>query len=91
MIPKTKIKPVSYWRKWWKLYSTWLNVAGLAVMGWLLEAPQHAIEAWLFLPDDVRSLIPPDYAKYIPAALWILAFLARFIKQEKLSKEESEK
>lgn len=83
---KRKIEPVSYWREWWRLHSTWLNLAGIGILGFLEFAPQHAFEAWSILPSDFKSEIPHDYLKYVALVLWVLAFIARFIKQKKLDK-----
>lgn len=91
MTQTAKIEPVSYWRKWWKLHSTWLNLTGISILGFLEFAPQHAFEAWAVLPQEFREQIPVDYLKYIALVLWVLAFFARFIKQKKLNSEESEK
>lgn len=85
-----KIEPVSYWRKWWKLHSTWLNLAGIGILTFLELAPQKAIEAWVVLPQEFKSEIPHDYLKYVALVLWVMAFFARFIKQKKLDKEVSD-
>jgi len=85
---KKRIEPVSYWRKWWKLHSTWLNLAGIAILGALEFAPQRAFEAWAILPAEFKAEIPHDYLKYVALVLWVLAFIARFIKQKKLENGE---
>ena len=87
MTKKSRIEPVSYWRQWWKLHSTWYNAAGIFILGFCELAPQHAFEAWAMLPTEFKETIPPDYLKVIALALWVIAFIARFIKQKSLKTE----
>ena len=87
MTEKSRIEPVSYWRKWWKLHSTWYNAAGIFILGFCELAPQHAFEAWAMLPSDFRQTIPPNYLMIVALICWVIAFFARFIKQKKLEPE----
>lgn len=72
---------------WWKLWSTRLNALGLLVTGWLTAFPDAALFAWNAMPADMKAFFPAQYMPFIGLAILVLGILARFVKQEKLSKE----
>lgn len=81
------IKLVTEWRSWWRLWSTWFQVAAAAFISYLTVAPDVAIQVWQFLPADLRGAIPPEYVQFISVGLIILGIVARLIKQPKLAAE----
>lgn len=59
------------WKQAWKWVSVNCMAAALAVQG-----------AWLFIPDDMRSSLPPDLVKKITIALLIVGIIGRLFKQK---------
>lgn len=84
-----KIELVAHWRKWWKMWSVWLSIIGSSLLAFVTFAPQQVLEIWSSLPPDLKSAIPEDILSRITYAVWILAIIAKFIRQKKLTKEFS--
>lgn len=75
---------------WWKLWSVRLHALGLLITGWLTAVPDAALFAWNAMPADMKAFLPPQYMPFIGMAILVLGILARFVKQEKLTKEVHE-
>lgn len=60
------------WRKAWRM----ISVQAMAVAG--------AIQgAWLFIPEDLRTSLPPNLVQGVTAALLALGIAGRLVQQEK--------
>jgi len=80
------------WRTWWRWWSTWLSGASTIFL-FLPEITEHLIYAYSIIPMDIKSTFPDEWSRYIGAALGILAFISRFIRQRKphnIAERESE-
>ncbi len=82
-----KLELVSYWRKWWKLWSVWLSILGSSLLAFITFAPNEVMEIWNQLPPDLKAHIPEDILSKITYGIWILAILSKFIRQKKLTEE----
>ena len=65
------MKLVDNWRNCWRWFSTQAMVGAGAVQG-----------AWLFVPDDLRSTIPPQWLQGITIALMVMGVAGRLVKQK---------
>lgn len=82
-----KIELVSYWRKWWRMFSVWFSIAGATILGITEFLPEIARNAWEYIPPDLKSGIPSEYLPKISLALWIASVISQFIRQKKLTAE----
>lgn len=78
------------WRKAYKFKSLQLGVIGATVTTIFLAAPEAALHAWALMPNDLKSMLPPDIIKY--AGIFILgsSFVARLIDQPKIRDNKDE-
>lgn len=82
-----KIQLVSYWRKWWKMWSTWISAIGIAMLTVITYLPQASVEVMSSLPPEIKDSIPPEFMQKASIALWVIALISKFIKQQKLTEE----
>lgn len=68
------------WRKAWKFWSLRLQAAGLM----LLAYPELLLDAWQYLPDNIKAMLPDEYASAVGLTLIAAGMIARLIKQEKI-------
>lgn len=73
-----KLRLIDNWRHGWKFWSVILGA-----LGTIAGCADLLLPVWNMLPDDVRAILPADTLRLIGAALWVLALVARFVKQEK--------
>ena len=62
---------VDNWRNCWRWFSTQAMVLAGAIQG-----------SWLFVPDDLRSTIPPQWLQGITIALMCMGVAGRLVKQK---------
>ena len=62
---------VDNWRNCWRWFSTQAMVLAGAIQG-----------SWLFVPDDLRSTIPPQWLQGITIALMVMGVAGRLVKQK---------
>ena len=65
------MKLVDNWKNCWRWFSTQAMVLAGAIQG-----------AWLFVPDDLRSTIPPHWLQGITIALMCMGVAGRLVKQK---------
>lgn len=83
----TKLEFVSHARLLWKTWSVWLGTLGTTLTALFMGAPDAAITAWAYLPDDVKSTLDPGVVKMVGPFLMFMALLSQFVKQRKLAAE----
>lgn len=79
-----RVRLVSYWREFWRLWSIRLNAAGLAVLGLVQFNPMAALGVWNMMPAAVRAILPPDFLSLVGMLLFLLSGLAVIVRQPKL-------
>jgi hypothetical protein len=73
-----------HWRELWRSWSVRLNALGLAVLGWFAIDPVSLLSVWNMMPPAVRDLIPEQLVSGLGAVLFLLAMIARLVRQPKL-------
>ena len=68
------MKLIDNWRDAWRFSSVWAMTAATAIQG-----------AWIALPLDLRTTLPPWLPQTIAIALLLLGIFARIVKQKNLS------
>jgi len=63
------LRPITGWRRAWRLWSVRLSAASAALMS-----------VWTALPVDLRTGLP--YANHVAAGLFVAVALSRLIAQE---------
>lgn len=84
MDPKMKFKLISQWRSFWRMWSLRLNAIGVALLGYVALSPDLILNSWNMLPNELKQIIPRDYLLWITGLIFVLAMVARVIKQEKI-------
>jgi hypothetical protein len=82
-----KLRLIENWRDFWRFWSVRLGIVGSAVAGWLIAFPDHALQAWLLLPPDLKAVLPEEHMPLFGVGIFVLSLLARVLKQSKLEKE----
>ena len=72
---------IGNWRKAWRFWSLRLQAAGLV----LITFPELILDAWVYLPAEVKSMLPSEYASFVGVFLIVAGMIARLIKQRKLN------
>jgi len=73
------------WRKAWKFWSLQLQAVGLAALAF----PEVLLDAWQYLPDNIKAMLPDEYASVVGLTLIAAGMIARLIKQEKVHEKKS--
>ena len=68
------IKPIHNWRQCWRMVSVQAMALAGAIQG-----------AWLFIPEDMKSSIPPTVVQWVTLALLGLGVAGRLVKQNKVT------
>lgn len=71
--------------KFWKFASVQFTAVAAAIMTFATAFPDAALNAYLMLPAEFRTFLPPDALKWIVVVMLVLSILARLIKQPKLA------
>ena len=74
------------WRQCWRFWSIRLGALGSALTGFFIAWPEAALHAWALLPEELRAAIPPHLMPLIGVGVFVLAMVARLLKQSKLQK-----
>lgn len=77
------MKLIPYWKSAWRFVSVWLGALATFVTTAIVAFPDAALHAWLMLPQEIKSTIPPQYMPLIGVALMGGAVLARLVQQPK--------
>lgn len=83
----TKLEFVSHARLLFKTWSIWLGTLGTTISAIFYAFPDAAITAWSYLPEDVKSGLPPRLVSFVGPFLMFMALLSQFVKQRKLAAE----
>jgi hypothetical protein len=78
------------WKKAHKFWSVRLGVIGTAITAVFLAAPEAALHAWALMPEDVKTLLPPDVIKFLGVFILGSSFIARIVKQPKIHGEKDD-
>lgn len=81
---------ISNWKDWWRLWSIRLSVLGTAVLIFFEGFPDVAFSVWASIPDDLKSVLPVEFAKYLGYGLIAASWVARTIRQFKLIERSRE-
>lgn len=85
------MKLVPYWRSAWRLMSVWIGATATFVTVTLAGFPAAALQAWAWLPQEIKAYIPPERMPLIGAVLMGLAVLSRLVHQPKAQAVIAEK
>ncbi len=66
-----------------KRLNTWLISIWGMIVGWFVTFPQDLNNLWSVMPDEIKSAIPPSYAKGIAFALFCSMVSARNVANRK--------
>lgn len=72
-------------REVWRHLSLRIGAIGTAFVTWFVTSPETAIAAWAMLPDDLKTVLPPQIVGYFGIGLFVLSLVAKFIKQPSLA------
>ena len=72
---------IENWRNAWKFWSLQLQAVGLV----LITFPELILDAWVYLPVEVKSMLPTEYSSFVGLFLIIAGMVARLIKQRSLN------
>lgn len=86
----TRLEFVAHAKLLFKTWSVWLASFGAMLGAWIQSFPEAAIQAWSFLPEDIKGYIPHDILGYISQGMVVLAVLAQFVRQSKLKDKAAE-
>ena len=68
--------PVRHW-------SLWLSGAGTAALGLALLLPETALQIWdVWVPAELKALLPPETGLKISFWLMVASILAKFVRQK---------
>ena len=83
-------KLVNNWcKRLYKQWSTWLQAAGITVLSLVPFDPTVSLGVWNVMPLAVREIIPRQILLPVAIALFVLAWLAKYVKQEKIDGGDS--
>lgn len=83
----SSVEFVSHAKLLFKAWSVWLGTAGTAIGTFFLSFPDAAIQAWNFLPGDLKSVIPVNYMGFISYFMIAMGILSQFVRQKKLARQ----
>ena len=73
-------------REWWRFWSIRLNAAGIAILAWVQFDPVGVLYVFNLMPPALRRLLPPEALSTIGLMLFVLAMIARLVRQPRLEK-----
>lgn len=72
------------WKDAWRMWSIRLSIMGTAVLIFFEGFPDVAIHIWTSIPDDLKSVLPVEFARYTGYGLIAASWLSRIIRQYRL-------
>lgn len=72
------MKLVQGWRHAWRWWSVRLNLLGLSLL-----VAEQALPTWNLVPFEARAMLPPVLTAGLPITCFVLATIARVIRQER--------
>lgn len=82
-----KLELVPYWRSFWRFWSVKFAMLGALIQTYFLAFPDAAMQAWNMLPPDLKSFVPPDYARGLVLLMFVLSMVSRIVYQPKMEPE----
>lgn len=82
------MKLIPAWREALKFWSVRIAIINAALLTFITTFPDAALQAWLALPAEFKTFIPPDYLQVISIVLLFVGMIARIVKQSKVKTEE---
>lgn len=82
-----EMKLVEGWRKWYKFWSVQLGILGALIVSTLTANPTLALDLWGMMPQEFKSLIPPNYMPLIGVVIFFFSMVSKFIVQSNLPKK----
>jgi hypothetical protein len=70
-----------------RTWSLWLTAIGTALLSALTMFPEWALVIWAQLPQEFKSAIPARYMPMVSVIFFVMAMIAKFVKQQKLDRE----
>ena len=83
----TRLEFVAHARVLWKAWSVWLASTGTLIGVYLAASPNVIIDTWASLPQELKELLPVNFAQYLAYFMIALGIIARFIRQPDLTRE----
>lgn len=81
------MKLIDGWKAWYKFWSVQLGLLGALIVSTLTAYPTLAIDLWAMMPQEFKSLIPPNYMPLIGVAIFFLSMISKFIVQSNIPKK----
>lgn len=81
LTPMKLIDDFELWRKFW---SVRLTAFGAILMAIFTAWPDSVLFLWAAMPEEVKELIPRQFATGLACFIFIMSSVARVIKQQKL-------
>lgn len=85
------IRLIPYWKSAWRFVSIQIGIIASIGTAWLIASPDAILHAWLFLPGDLKSVIPPRFIPMIGVGLFVVSMLARIVHQPKTQEKIEQK
>lgn len=71
-------------RQAWRWWSLRLNAIGIAILAWVQFDPVSVLAVWNMMPVQVRTIIPGHTLAGLALIFFVLAMMARMVRQPKL-------
>ena len=68
--------------RWWRFWSMRLAILGALLESFARWFPDQVRDAWTWLPDDMRALLPGWLTRSVPLALFVAVIVARLVPQK---------
>ncbi len=78
------MKLIDTWQVYHKRWSVWLVSLGTTLTVLADQFPQLLMNAWMFVPADMKAAFDPSFVKWLGIGCLILSLVAGIIKQRSL-------
>ena len=75
---------VPWWKLLWKTWSVRIATFGILISTFFSTFPDVITQAWVYLPENLRILIPQQYTQIITAVIFFSSIVAKLIPQPKV-------
>ncbi|WP_443083787.1 DUF7940 domain-containing protein [Verticiella alkaliphila] len=76
---------IPHWRQFHRFWSIRLSALGAILIAITTEFPHAATALWMALPADLKSLLPPDFGRYLGYAIVACGLFARVVHQPRVA------
>ena len=73
---------IAEWTRAWAFWSVRLHLIAITLASVFAIDPTVVLDVWNGLPDDIKALLPPHFARWIPIVLGAAGVIARVFKQK---------